>query len=119
HAYEIIGKLCRPGQRLLDECVLAGLQHLSSEIVVGVDWRRDDDGIHGGIGQYRRDTRRGVRRGVASPELLQMVSVEIADPTNLCVWIVAQDAQQIGAPVAKPDDSDVQRSRVDDILEFE
>ena len=98
------------GDRLLDEHVLALLERLLDELVVG-DRRR---GHHHRVHVVRlQDLRRVLGRahaGVTRAHVLEPARCGVGDPGHLAVQAVVEVAQEVGAPVARADDGDSSHS---------
>ena len=108
---DLLGLGDRLRQRLLDEAVLAGLEHAHGEVGVGRHRRGDDDRVELGVGQQLVEVAaRRARRGTAAPTRSRASSDAVADPAQLGAGQAVEVAGEVRAPVAEADDPDPDRS---------
>jgi hypothetical protein len=104
--HHLLGLLDRLGERLLDEAVLAGLQHPHRERSVRRHRRGQRDRVQRLVGQQlvQRGRHAGTGEGapLTGPALLRLV----AQPGQLGVRKPVEVARQVGAPVAESGDAD-------------
>jgi hypothetical protein len=92
-------------RRLLDEHVLARLERLLRERIVSRNRRRDHDGFELGVGEQLPEVRRHTGAGVARGELVAQALVEVTEPGEVREGF--EVAGQVRAPVAEPDEPDL------------
>ena len=101
--HELVRLVGRRRERLLDERVLAGFEAAGGQIEVCEDGSGDEDRVKSGVRQERVVFGRRPDTGVAAREPGEPGLVDIADPCHLDVLVLEQHAQQVRAPISKPD----------------
>ena len=84
--------------------MLPGLERPSGQVVVRVYRRRDDDRVDGGIGEHALKPGGHARVGITPAILTQALWIEVADPPDAGVDIVAEHPQQVRPPIPQADD---------------
>ena len=72
--------------------------------------RGDDDGVDRRVGEHALDPRGHAGAGVTSAILAQALRVEVTDPPDAGVEVVAEHPQQVRPPVPEADDGYPNRS---------
>ncbi len=93
-------------ERLLDEAVLAGLEHAHGEIGVCRDRGGDDDRVELVVGEQVVEVGREARAAVHGGQALAHLGAAVAAPRELGAVEAVEVAGEVRAPVAEPDDAD-------------
>src|SRR4051794_9166680 len=106
---DALGARHRQRERLLDEAVLARLEHAHRELGVGGHRRREDDGVEPRIGEHLLEVVREPRARMARRDALARGRVPVAAPAELDARQRVVVAREVRAPVAEPHDRDADR----------
>jgi len=102
-----VGDLDR--KRLLDEAVLAGLEHRDRELGMGRDRGRERDRVQLGIGEQVVELGRHAHPGELSCRSLTRSGVAVAAPAQLAAADRSEVAGEVRSPVPEPGNADADR----------
>jgi hypothetical protein len=93
-------------ERLLDEAVLAGLQHPHAQLGMRRDGCGEHDRVERGVREQVVELAGQARAREARGEPLADVLARVAQPRELGAGQRGEVAREVRAPVAEPDDAD-------------
>src|SRR6266853_96398 len=108
---ELLGLLRRGCEGLLDEYVFAVRQRGLRQLVMRPDRRDDRDSVDVRRRQHLRKVRRQVDAGIGLASAPQRGRVLVADGHQFAVVETLKISDDVGSPVAVPDDADLHRVR--------